>query len=559
MASLNAFSQVLGIKNARHLLRRATFGPTHNQLVQFSSLNPTQALNILLNPEKELPTPPVDPKTGKSWVNPPDQSKAGAGNSEQEELHGFFKSWHLDVMLKSGTSLQERITWFYHTHLPARWTEIRSSEAIYYQNMLFRKYAFGSFKELFKKIITDNAMLVYLDGYTNHKDNPNENFGREMFELYSIGKGPQIAEGNYTNYTEDDIKAATKILTGWVIDKDFTNTDPDTGIPTGILSSISQGNPPVLLATGHDSSVKTFSPVFGGKSISPSEIINNRPTAAATYNELSEMIDMIFGQKETARFISRKIYRFFVYHFISAEVERDIIEPMADILMANNYSIKEVLKVLLKSQHFYDADNAVSSDDNIGALIKSPVELFTGLMRFFNVGIPDRLANATSFYSDMSFFTEEFVNQGLDYYEPFEVAGYSAYHQVPGFSRNWITTNSLVFRYRIGQLLMKRTGDKDKFSFRLDILDWIENSGVIPNPGNASDTVRLLADHLLGVIVNQERFDFFLKTIFLDSLSQTTWQYEWDNYKSSGNDAVVRERFETLLFSLIETPEFQLF
>ena len=76
-------------------------------------------------------------------------------------------------------------------------------------------------------------MLVYLDGYTNHKDSPNENFAREMLELYSIGKGPQLEEGNYTNYNEDDIKAATRVLTGWVLDEDFANIDADTGLPTG--------------------------------------------------------------------------------------------------------------------------------------------------------------------------------------------------------------------------------------------------------------------------------------------------------------------------------------
>ena len=98
----------------------------------------------------------------------------------------------MDVMRQAPLTLKERLTWFFHTHLPARWTEIQSSEAIYYQNALFRYYAYGSFKELFKKICVDNAMLRYLDGYSNRNRSPNENFAREMFELYSIGKGTQV-------------------------------------------------------------------------------------------------------------------------------------------------------------------------------------------------------------------------------------------------------------------------------------------------------------------------------------------------------------------------------
>ena len=100
-------------------------------------------------------------------------------------------------------------------------------------------------------------MLRYLDGFTNHKDVPNENFAREMFELYSIGRGPQLAEGNYTNYTELDIKEATKVLTGWLFDDTFTNIDSDTDLPIGIMDTDGSG----IRATAHDATTKTFSSV----------------------------------------------------------------------------------------------------------------------------------------------------------------------------------------------------------------------------------------------------------------------------------------------------------
>ena len=559
MASLNEYKSILGRQKAAHLLRRCTFGPNMDQIAQFENLTPTQALSILFESAAENPIPPVDPKTGQSWVNPPFQFAANDANSEQDELHGFFKSWHTDVMLKSGTSIQERIVWFYHTHLPARWTEIYSSEAIYYQNCLFRYYSLGSFKDLFKKICADNAMLRYLDGYTNHKNDPNENFAREMFELYSIGKGPQLAEGNYTNYTEEDIKAATKILTGWIFDKSFTNIDPDTNLPTGKLQTINQGDPAVLLATGHDAGNKAFSSFYDNKVITPLEIIDSLPTSTAAYAELNDLIEMIFNKIETARFIVRKIYRFFVYHFITEEVEQDIIQPLAQEFYDSGYNIPAVLKLLLRSEHFYDADNAVTSDNNIGALIKSPIELNLGILRFFQVGVPDRNSETEAFYLGMSYLTDRFNEQGLEYYEPFEVAGYPAYHQIPGYNRNWITANSLANRYQIGNILMIKAGNEDKLNFGIDILDWVENSGHISNPGSPSEIVTVITQNLLGVEMNAERYDFFLNTVFLDTFNPTTWQYEWQKYKSGGDEMIVRERLEYFLAALTQTPEFQLY
>lgn len=558
MPSLTEITGTLGRSRAAHLLRRCTFGPTPGQIEEFAGYTATEALEKLFEEPAENPAPPIDPLTGSTWVDPEGQSKAGGSNSEQDDLFEFFMAWHLDVMRNSGMNLRERITWFYHTHLPARWTEIRSSEAIYYQNCLFRHYAFGDFKELFIKICIDNAMLVYLDGYTNHKDNPNENFAREMFELYGIGKGPQLAEGNYTYYTEDDIKAATRVLTGWILDEDFSKLDPDTGLPTSKMRSTTGGNPAVELATGHDAGLKTFTDIYNSKSIEPAEIIDSLPTVEAAYGELDEMIGMIFDHPATARFITRKVYRFFIYHFISDEVESDIIVPLAEHFRTNGFSMKELLLKLLKSEHFYDADNALTEDDNAGALIKSPVDIFMGLFRLFGMDLPDRETETALFYQDMAFIVKKLKDQGLNFYEPFEVAGYPAYHQIPGYNRNWITTYALAHRYQAGEVLMGLTG-ADDLSFKLNILDWVENSGYVNDPSDASQIVDVLVENLLAVELNQERYDYFHDTVFLDTLSKTTWQYEWNQYTGGGNDTVVRERIETLFSALIQTPEFQLY
>ena len=565
MASLDEFNQPLGVKNAAHLLRRTTFGPTAAQIDSFSTLTPAEAL-VTLFEDEDVPTPPIDTATSASWVDPPTTYRATEDvNSEQATLHEYFKAWHTDVMLKSGLSIKERLTWFCHSHLPARWTRINSSEAIYYQNCLYRYYALGSFKELFKKICVDNAMLIYLDGYTNDKDSPNENFAREMFELYGIGKGPQLADGNYTNYTEDDIKAATRVLTGWKEDEGFTNLDPDTDIPTGILQVENEAADPKV-TTRHDSEDKTFSSLFDSEVITPSGLVEGKATYDAAYQELDDMIEMIFAKKETARFIMRKLYRQFVYHFISDEVEADIIDPLAQTLIDNDWVLTEALKVLFKSQHFYDADDAVTSNNSIGALIKSPVELSLGLLRFFEIALPDRDTETADFYTDMlSGIVDEFKFQGLNYYEPFEVAGYPAYHQMPAYGRNWIMATELAKRYQVGRRFM--SADEEDFSFRIDIVDWVENSGYITDPGDANEIVTFLTTYLLPVDVttlevegsDRTRFDYFLYDNFIGEDSELyQWENLWTEYTGGAADTGVRLRLENLLAGIIESPEFQL-
>jgi uncharacterized protein (DUF1800 family) len=558
MASLNPITGQLGEKRAAHLLRRATWGPTISSIQSFASLTADQALTNLFN-ETPVPDPPIDLLTGESWVDPPSHPAATLSNSEQSELFGYFKSWHLEQMRKSGDSLKERITYFLHTHLPVAWTVVNSSEAIYYQNALFRYYAFGNFKTLFKKICLDNAMLHYIDGKSNDKDSPNENFAREMFELYSIGRGPQIAEGNYTNYTENDIKAACRVLTGWQFDESFTAYDPDTELPAGKLETeMTQDPVPVEIATRHDPGTKTFSAAFQNQSIAPFELAEELATKAAALKEFDDLIEMIFAQAETARFLVRKIYRFFVYYKIEDEIEIDIIEPLAATFRNSDYEIRPVLEQLFGSEHFYDTDNAMTTDDSIGAIIKSPLEIILGSLRFFDVKMPDSLADLYN-KSYLGGILNFIGDQGLDFYEPIDVAGYPPYHQEPTFNRDWITPTSLAYRYHFSFALLGNMAEAADYGFKLDIVDWVRNSGTISEPSDAEVLVQTLTRYMFAVELNEDRSNYFLNDVFLENLPLTTWVSEWNAYTSGGDDIVVRERLETLVSAIIQSPEYQLF
>jgi uncharacterized protein (DUF1800 family) len=431
---------------------------------------------------------------------------------------------------------------------------VESSEAMYYQNCLFRHYAFGNFKELFKKICIDNAMLVYIDGRLNINQWPNENFAREMLELYSIGKGPQIGDGNYTNFTEQDIKEAARVLSGYKNDITYTNIDTETNIPIGKLELSG------VRAILHDAGSKTFSSAFQNTLIVPSATDGGYATAAAAKGELSSMIDMIFNQEETARFLCRKLYRFFVYYDITPDVETRIIIPLAQTFKSSGYNLKTVISELLSSRHFYDTDNAVTNDNNVGALIKSPIDLIMGGLRFFNVPFPP--ASGQSFYDDgyRNGVTKLIFDQGLEFYEPYDVAGYDAYFQVPGFNRNWITPVNLANRYLFSQWLIENLNRGESGAvIKADLVAFVDNPQHVSNPSDAASVVKAFTDYLLAVEINSDRFHYFLDIIFLESLAAYNWTNEWNNYKAGGSNAIVKLRLETLVTKIIQTPEFQLF
>lgn len=560
--ALTPLTDPLSEKNAAHLLRRATFGPTVQQIKDFAGLTVTQAMDKLFadpyptSVDVNYPKPPIDPATSRSWVLPEQRKAVVDTNSDQSQLHEFFKAWHTDVMLKSDDPItgepriKERLTWFLHTHLPARWTRIRSSEAIFYQNSIFRFYSLGNFKELFKKICIDNSMLRYLDGGTNKKNSPNENFAREMFELYSIGRGIQVAEGDYTTFTEDDVKAATRVLTGWVFDADFATDDADHGWPSGYLDATGENT------NHHDTDNKTFSTRFDNQ-----EITGGVTVAEATA-ELDAMIDMIFSKEATAKAITRKLYRFFVYHFIDETIETNVITPLATSLLTNDYDLTVILKDLLSSQFFYDFPDNGTADDNMGALIKSPVDLVLGVIRFFGASVPDRESQTATFYTDFSNgILARFSEQGLNFYEPFEVAGYPPYHQKPAYGRNWIMPAELAYRYQTGERLLKRPGfETSDYSFKIDVLKWLEAEETATNiadAGDASQVVDFLATYFLAVEIDTDRKDYFLNTIFLDGNSATYWSGFWSEYTGGGSDQNARTRLEILISAIMQSPEYQ--
>ena len=365
MASITPVAGTLGVQNAAHLLRRATFGPSIQDIQYFSTLTAAAAFQELTQPQI-IPDPPIDFLTGTDWIYPnpihPDTSTS--------EISQYTSSWWLENMRSSGPNLTDRMVWFYHTHFPMIISRIQNRPQFSLDYLrLLRFYALGDYKALSKAVCIDNAMLVHLDGNLNVKGAPQENFAREFLELFSVGKGPQVGPDDYTNFTEVDVKALTKSLTGWGVDTTYQTIDPVTNLPTGKVKNNQ------ATANKHDISDKQFSPAFNNTIIQTTGIAGNNCTIQGVYQELDDVVDMIFASPHAAKNICRRIYRQFVYFDITQEIETDIIEPLALILEQNNFQITSVLEVLLTSEHFYDMDSAPTDDNNIGAIIKSPTDV----------------------------------------------------------------------------------------------------------------------------------------------------------------------------------------
>ena len=539
---LTTYSNKLGRERAAHLLRRATFGASRSCIQELARMRPEQALNQLMR-RRKAPKPPVDPKTGRSWL--PARKPA---NSYESRLRRYTIFWWLDQLCRDEPSLQERMVYFLHTHFTTMESRANYGSAMYYQLALFRHYALGSFKELATRICSDQAMLMHLDGRYNRRESPNENFAREFLELYSIGKGAQQGPGDYTFYTEHDVKEAAKVFSGFYIDETFSqHIDPVTGLPRGRMLSYPNGEP-----TQHDFSEKRFSDRFNQRTIRP-----RGRTYEAVQQEIREFVDMVFQQPETARHICRKLYRFFVYHQITPEVEREIIEPLAEVFRRHDYALAPVLEKLLSSRHFYDAHISAPEKKIMGTMVKSPLELVSQVCHYFEVDLPHR-SDWNAFYDLYAILYDKMKKMGMALYEPPSVAGYAAYHQSPDYHRNWISSSVLPHRYIFPDRLLRGIERKGyQQEFRLDAVRFVKSN--FSNPRDAEALVRALASELFPRPLPEKRVQHYLRDVLLDGLSLQNWEMEWQHYEKSGQDKGIRRQLNMLITNMLQSPEYQLF
>ncbi|UII30822.1 DUF1800 domain-containing protein [Fulvivirga ulvae] len=600
---LTALTGSLGVKRAAHLLRRATFGATKQQIDYFANLTASQAVTQLFATDLPDPILPIDPATGQEWV---ESGVVEGANSGDDELRAYFKAWFIGQMMSTDIAdshelayaLREKITLFLHTHFTTMEEKVDDSRALYFQNALFRLFAFDkedenvvivdedtgssqneiaprNFKELTKKICIDNAMLIFLDGRQNVKGSVNENYAREMFELYTIGRGLEArvngmtppGPDDYFTFTEQDVQSAAKVLSGFDRDENFETIDQYTGIPRGRIKG-------GVIATQHAEGVKQFSDYFSGfndgKVTPDPTLFQGGPTEESAIDEISQLIDMIYSREETARHICRRLYRFFVYYDIDETLDDDVIAQMTATFTANDFKIQPVLEELFQSEHFYDNVSGVE-DDKFGGIIKSPLDLILGTLKFLEIKLPSYQANLESFYMMTASLTDLMGRQGMTFYEPYEVAGYVAYHQYPVYNRNWISTNYLTQRYDYIRQLMNQNEGLPAF----DILEFVKLN-FNAQATDAKQFITTLAPYIFpfaenldyevdGGDLTKERIRYFLQVfIQFDDYQNTAAvnqaNADWGSlYADPSKYLEAGEYLRRLFNAMMQSPEYQLF
>ncbi len=387
------------------------------------------------------------------------------------------------------------------------------------QHNLIRQYALGNYKNLVRDITKDLMMLRYLNGYLNNRNAPDENYARELLELFTLGKGPDSL------YTENDVKEAAKVLTGWQIN---FNTYM-----------------PVFNVNRHTLTNKTFSPFFNNT------VIIGRNNATAGDVELADLLNMIFAQNEVAKYIVRKFYRWFVYYSIDAATEANVITPLADIFRNNNYELRPMLSALFKSEHFFDKLNT-------GCYIKTPADLVVGSLREMNVQFrPDTDWNTN--YGLWNTFYAWMVNLGQNPHDPPNVSGMPAYYQEPSFHEIWINSDSLPKRNQFTDIMIASGYARNGFRVQFNCVAFAQT---LPNPGNPND----LIDDALKYFYRNDisaQSKAQIKTQIL--LTNQQWDYYWTNawaaYVSNPtvpNFNTVNTRLRSLFQYFFNLSEYQL-
>ncbi|MBX2875298.1 MAG: DUF1800 domain-containing protein [Saprospiraceae bacterium] len=357
------------MEKIKHLYGRAGFGLSIQEWEKKQYQTVSQAVEGLF--AKALSTtaisPPNDPDV-EGFLRMSEMEKAERRKKERRLVVLQSAAWIKRMSSDRESALLERMTLFWHGHFAC---QSKTSTLAGNQLNTIRKHALGNFRELVLAIARDPSMIRFLNNQQNRKQKPNENFARELMELFTIGRG---------NYTEKDIKEAARAFTGW--------------------SSNAKGEF-IFRARVHDYGQKTF---FG----------------KSGRFDGTDIIDMILERKETAQFIVRKIYRYFV----NERINEDHIKQLSEHFYTSDYDIGKLMRKIFLSDWFYEVENR-------GSKIKSPVDLMAGMMKNLHIEFENELALV---------FLQRSLGQSL--FNPPNVAGW------PG-NKSWVDNSTLMIRLNL--------------------------------------------------------------------------------------------------------------
>ena len=464
-----------------HLMRRAGFGANREQIEAYSDAGYQDTVDFLLNPSKEER---MDDHLIRRF-HPELSGMMGPNAPGQNWLYR---------MATTSAPLQEKITLFWHSIFATGYAKVIHGKALSDQTRMFRKFGMGNFEDLLIQLSKDPAMIIWLDNQDNHKSAINENFGRELLELFTMGVG---------NYTELDIKECARAFTGWTIaNREYMEmrSQRDSDWPYGRIAWHFEYHP-----EDHDDGEKDFlgqQGPFSGEDI----------------------IRIICQQEATARFISRHLYSFFVAdeppvpewrHTPPANPEA--IDHLSQVYFDSNYDISAMLRALFNSNYFQSQDSRYSK-------VKSPVELVAGVLRLTREFDRPRRAIIDRYFQ--ASYMGQFLNN------PPSVEGW---HQ----GTDWLDTGTLVERVNFAS---QQIGDSTKPGIR----SMIDRIASIPDDLTSPDKFINACLEEMGVIAVQDDTMKVLIEFASQKHNQTT--------TASIND---RQRIAETLQMIASTKEFQ--
>lgn len=525
MSGLDPYTGPWDTARAAHLLRRTGFGAKKSDIDTLAGLSASQAVDYILTVPNTQPAPPVnnyndvinDPNVpfGQTWVTQPFSSfDANINNARGLSL----RCWWIGLMLNDGPHIREKMTLFWHNHFATEANVVGVAQALYNHYALLRANSLGNFKTLTKKVTLDASMLRYLNGYLNTATAPDENYGRELQELFTVGKGPD------SQYTEDDVKMAARVLTGYRIN------------PLDLTYYFD--------AAAHDPGNKTFSAFYNGTTITGRSGQNGQ-------QELDDMLTMIFATEECAKYLCRRLYQFFVYYKIDSVTETNVIEPLAEIFRSSGYEIKPTLEALFKSQHFFDTMS-------LGCVIKNPLDFTVGACREFNAVIPGNTQLASQYrHWELIYSQAALMNMNIG--DPPVVSGWPAYYQQPMFHEIWIDSDTIAKRVSCADSLLSSGLSGNGANVSLDPIPFV---AALSDPNDPNALINDSVKYLYGIDIGPNAFAYF-KSFLLSGQSQDYyWTDAWVAYTQDPSDPtnlnVVQTRLKALYKAMLQQPEYHL-
>lgn len=502
-SDLSQYEQPLDKFRAAHLLRRLTSGPTWDLITQFEGKLAIDAIDAILGKETDSLN---NAESSLNWLETQEEDPLdGLPLDIRFDIEGkmnsryrSFVEWWLETMRDENSVYQEKLTMFLSTIWCIEFAydtlSLIPPPLLYRNNMLLRKHRVGNYRDLAFEMTLDGAMLLYQSLNYSTAKAPNENYMRELLELFTMGIG---------NYSEGDIREGARVLTGWRV-----AAYKYKPAPNGVFNAYFSPN-------DHDIQSKQ---VMGVTITARSESDNSE--FQVKQQEVKRLIDILFSERseQIAKFVCEKIYRYFVYSS-PGDVPTVVIEKLADTFIKSNFSLRAVYRELFSSKHFFD-------DAIIGCQIKTPPEYIIGLQR----------ALKTKYKSGSQNLSRTACDQlEMELYNPPNVGSWIGY-------RTWVSTTTYPLRIKFAREILD--GVKDS-----DLLSLVKS---IPDYNNLDNLINRLFILLVPTKLNNERL-IFHREAALSKLGGSNWDSEIES-ESSKSIAALRE----LVLSMIFIPDFSL-